>query len=156
MSRTSAHPEPEQRRRCVAPRVLVRSRCLRERARLHDLSDRLTDGVSGRGIADQAERFGRAALHEERVIAEGRDERIARALVPDETERKRGHLSHLGIEIAEKADERLNAFPQPHPSNGERRASTHARVLVGQEPHQIRRRQWQGDDGRSLAPLRDW
>ena len=42
------------------------------------VGDHSADGLGGRGIADQAERFGGAALHERRRIGERGDQRVAR------------------------------------------------------------------------------
>ena len=65
---------------CRGAHRRLRPRRLRERARLRRSARRSAPiGVGGGGIADQAERFGGAALHERRRIGERGDQRIARA-----------------------------------------------------------------------------
>ena len=64
----------------------------------------------------------RAATRRER-----RDERIARARIADQTERKRGHLPHFGIGIGQQRDERRHAVAQADAADRQRGTPPDAR-----------------------------
>ena len=94
--------EAARRRRRIAPRIVGLVGRLRQRAGLHDLRGEPAERVGRGGVADQAERFGGAALHERRRIGERGDERIARARVAEQAERERRHLADFGIGIGQQ------------------------------------------------------
>ena len=125
------------------PHVFFVCRWLREGAGLHDPAHQPCERVSGRGIAEQAQRLGGAALDQWRRVGERRDERIARARVSEQTERERGHLPHLGIAVGQHSDERLHAVCEADVTDRERGAPAHARLFVREQPKEIGgRRRW--------------
>ena len=89
----SACRAAHRRRRRAAARARPTARCCATSAPI---------GVGGRRVADEAERFGGAALHERRRIAERGDERLARGRVAEQAERERRHLPHFGIGVREQ------------------------------------------------------
>ena len=127
------HRQAARRRRRVAAHIVVVARRLRERAGLHDLRDEAADGVGRRRVADEAERFGGAALHERRRIGERGDRADrARALVAEQAERERRHLPDFGIGVGQQTrSERRHAVGEPDAADRERRAAADARLVVG-------------------------
>ena len=116
-----------------------------QRAGRHDVRRHLCNGSSGRLIADQPQGFGGASLDERRRIGQRRDERIAGARVPDQTDRERRHLPYFGVRIGKQPHERLHAFAQPDAADCERGAAPHTRFVVAQQAQEIgngRRRWW--------------
>ena len=76
--------------------------------------DHLADRLRGRGLANQAERFSGESLDDRRDIPERLDERADCGLVTDQSQRKRGHLTYLGLGIGEGSHERLHTLGEPH------------------------------------------
>ena len=118
LSRTSAYSARRNAAAGVSRRASASSPgSSRERARLRRSATPSAPIASARcRIADQAERFGRAALHERRRIARARaTSGSRRARIADEAERERRHLPHFGIGVA-RAARRAARTPSRRPT----------------------------------------
>ena len=132
------HAEAEGGGRRVAPRVLGVGRRLRQRAGLNDLRDEAAHRVGCRDVSNETKRLGRAPLHERRRIGERGDERVAGARIAEQAEGERGNLPHFGVCVGHERDQRLHALAQADAPDCQRRAAAHARLIVRQQPHEIR------------------
>ena len=153
--RIRLQPEACRGHRRVAPCVVIFRRHLGERARLDYLTDHSPDRVGGRCVANQPQRFGRAALHHGRRVRKRRDERVAGALVAEQSEGERGHLPDFRIHFGrEQRHERRHAAAEPDVADGQRRAAANARLFVAQHRGEIRRRRRGHDDDRRIPAAR--
>ena len=92
----------------------------------------MTTGADGaERIADEPQRFGGAALHEQRLVGERHHQWLARGAIADQPKRKRRHLPDFGFAVSKQRDERRHAAREPHPPDGKRRAAAQPRLLVG-------------------------
>ena len=108
--------------------------------------------------ADEAERFGRAALHQRIGIGERRHQRVGRrSASTDEPERERRHLPHFGIGVAASSVATSGATPSATrvAADRQRRAAPDARLVVFEQRQQVglRRRRRRRRDRRAAAAV---
>ncbi len=122
--------------------------------RLNDVGRHLPDRLGRRSIADQAQRFGGAALDERRRIAQARRPADrARDGSPIRPSANAAICRTSGSGSASSATSGGTPSRQPDAADRQRRAAANARVAVAEQPHQIgrRRRRRRRDDRRLLA-----
>ena len=123
----------------------VVSREPHQRASLDVRLDHRADGLRVRPVSESAEGLGGASLQDRLRILERVEEHGTGRALADQTERERRHLPHFDLAIGKETRQRLDAFRQPDASDGQRGTTTHASLVIAEEPDEIGRCRWSND-----------